>query len=260
MDNGTNDVATSFVNPRRPQNPYNLRDEWARSALDATNKIALLYVYDTPKVPWNNRLARGALNGWSWSGAWLFQTGQPVTILSGIAANGNGDSAPGRAILNPAGTEGVGSLVQRVCANGSGGFTLTPNTGKTACAAASTVGYAAVDPTAKYIQAAAGAVTNLGRNTYNSPHTNSWNMGIQKAYAVTERFNLKIRLDATDVFNHPNYTLNQLGYGSFTTNSLTNYSNLLSVTNNPATNTFLNAPALFTASTRAVQLGLKITY
>jgi len=81
-------------------------------------------------------------------------------------------------------------------------------------------------------------------------------MGTQKTYAVTERFNLRIRVDATNVFNHPNYTLNQLGYTSFTKNALTNYSSLLSLSNN----TFLNAPALFTATTRNVQLGLKLTY
>jgi hypothetical protein len=256
MDNGTNDVATSFVSPRRPQNPYNLHDEWARSALDATNKIALMFLYDTPKVPWDNRFARGALNGWTWSGAYLFQTGQPVTILSNVASNGNGDSAPGRAILNPSGAEGVGSLVKRVCASARPGPTSITNNTDSACAPANTVGYVAVNPNAKYIQAAAGAVTNLGRNTYTSPRTNSWNMGIQKAYAVTERFNLRIRLDATNVFNHPNYTLNQLGYVSFTTNALSGYSNLASV----SSNTFLNAPALFPASTRTVQLGLKLTY
>ena len=34
MDNATNDLNTSAVNPRRPADSYNLRDEWARSALD----------------------------------------------------------------------------------------------------------------------------------------------------------------------------------------------------------------------------------
>ena len=252
MDNGTNDVATSFVNPRRPQDPYDLRDEWARSALDATNKISLLYLYDIPKVAWKNKFARGALNGWTWTGGYLFQTGQPVTILSNVASNGNADSAPGRAILNPSGTEGVGSLVTPVCRNAVTGAT-TVDAG---CTAANTVGYEANNPNAKYIQAQAGAVTNLGRDTYNSPHTNSWNMGMSRAITVTERFNLTMRVDATNVFNHPNYTLNQLGYISFTKNALSNYSNLTSTLNN----TFLNAPALFTATTRGVQLGLKLTY
>jgi hypothetical protein len=252
MDNGTNDVATSFVSPRRPQNPYNLQAEWARSALDATNKFALLFLYDTPNVPWDNRIARGALNGWSWSGAYLFQTGQPVTILSGVASNGNGDSAPGRAILNPSGTEGVGSLVTRVCRDPVSGVTSV-NAG---CAAANTVGYEARNSNAKYIQAQAGAVANLGRNTYTSPHTNSWNMGIQRTYTVAERVNLTFRVAATNVFNHPNYTINQLGYVSFTTNALSGYSNLLSVANG----TFLQAPGLFPSATRNVELGLKIKY
>jgi hypothetical protein len=252
MDNGTNDVNTSAVNPRRPQDPYNLRDEWARSALDATHKVALTFLYDTPKISSDNRFARAALNGWEWSGTYLLQSGQPVTILSGVASNGNGDSAPGRAILNSSGTEGVGSLVTRVCRDPASG-----NTSVTAsCAAGNTVGYEANNPNARYIQAQTGAVTNLGRDTYNSPHTNVWNMALIKNNQVTERVGLQFRVESYDTFNHPNYTINQLGYISFTTNASSGYSNL----NNTVDGSFLNAPALFTGLTRTVQLGLKITY
>ena len=102
-------------------------------------------------------MQRCALNGWEWSGSFLYESGQPVTIQSGTDSNGNGDSVGDRAVLNPSGTEGVGSLVNPVCRNPATGATSV----NPACTPPDTVGYAAVNPNAKYIQAAAGAVANF---------------------------------------------------------------------------------------------------
>jgi hypothetical protein len=263
MDNGTNDLATSLVNPRRPEDAFNLAKEWARSTLDVTHKFAMTFYYDTPKVSSDNRFLRGALNGWSLDGSFLFQLGQPVTIISGVDSNGNGDSAGDRAILNPNGTERVGSLVRRVCANGSGGFTVTANS-NAACAAASTVGYVATNSNAKYIQASLGAVSNLGRNTFNSPHINIWNMALVRSVKFTERVEIKFRAEAINVFNHPDFALGNLSVLGGTSNNQnalnSGYVNLASSAPNSASSTFLNAPALFNGGARLVDFGLKITY
>jgi hypothetical protein len=257
MDNSTNDLNTSAVNPRRPQNAYDLGNEWSRSTLDVRHKVALTFLYDTPKVNSNNRFIRGALNGWEWAGSYLFQGGQPVTIQSGVDSNGNGDAAGDRAILNPSGTEGVGSLVNKVCRSASGATSITANT-TAACATANTVGYVAVNPNAKYIQAGAGTVSNVGRNTFNSPHFNVWNMAILNNRKLTERFGLQLRIEAFNVFNHPNFAFGNLSVIGTSTNALNQgYANLNA---GVAAGTFLNAPALFTAATRQVELGMKITY
>jgi len=68
MDNATNDLNTSAVNPRRPENSYNLANEWSRSALDVTHKVGLTWLYDLPKYKFDSRILRGAANGWQWSG------------------------------------------------------------------------------------------------------------------------------------------------------------------------------------------------
>jgi hypothetical protein len=252
MDDSTNDLNTSAVNPRRPENSYNLRNEWARSALDVRNKVALTWLYDLPNVNFENRFARAALHGWEWSGSYLFQSGQPVDIQSGVDSNGNADAAGDRAILNSSGTEKVGSTVTRVCRD--------PNTGATSinagCSSASTVGYVANNPNAKYIQAAAGAVSNIGRNTFNSPYFNIWNMAILKNSKLTERFNLQFRVEAFDVFNHPDYTLGNLSVFQTTANALNQgYANLTSV----PTGGFLNEKN-FNGGSRQVQLGVKLTF
>jgi len=56
----------------------------------------------------------------------------------------------------------------------------------------------------------AGALSNLGRNTFNSPYFNVWNMSILKNNQFTERFNLHSAVDAFDVLNHRQYTFGQL--------------------------------------------------
>jgi outer membrane receptor protein involved in Fe transport len=252
MDDATNDLNTSAVNPRRPQDPYNLRDEWARSALDVRNKVAITFVYDLPRAQWQNSLLRGLANGWEWSGSFLSQTGQPITIQSGVDSNGNGDAAGDRAILNPVGLEGVGSLVEPVCRDAATGATsIDPS-----CAATNVVGYAATNPNARYIQAGVGALSTLGRNSFTTPGFNVWNMAFLKETRIRERMDLQFRVEAYNVFNHPNYTLGDLSVFPSTSNALNpSYASLTGV----PTGTFLNSH-VFTDAPRQIVLGIKINY
>lgn len=258
MDNATNDLNTSAVNPRRAQDSFDLRNEWARSALDVTHKFAMTWLYDLPSPHWDNRFARGAAGGWQWSGSYLFQSGQPVTIQSGVDSNGNLDAAGDRAIFNPQGTGLTGSLVTPVCRNTANNATFTGtncvNPNGSIVDPSIVVGYLATTPGARFVQAAAGALSNLGRNTVNSPFFNIWNMSIVKHNQITERVGLQFRVDAFDVFNHRQFTLGTLSVFGSTTNSLSgSYANLT------GGSAFLN-PSLFNGGSRTVQLGLKITY
>lgn len=262
MDDSTVDLGTSLVNPRRPQDSYNRLDEWARSALDVRHKVAITFLYDTPRVNWDQALARRVLNGWTLSGSYLFQSGQPVTIQSGtiqsgVDSNGNFDSETDRAILNPSGTEDLGSLVNRVCRDAATGATsINPS-----CASQNTVGYVAANPNARYIQAGAGALANLGRNTFNSPYFNIWNLAILKEDAITERIRLRFRLEAFNVLNHPNFTIGDLSVFPSNANAQKpEYASLTVVPGGTFLNpTFLN-PRIFNGGGRQLQLSIKMTY
>jgi outer membrane receptor protein involved in Fe transport len=250
MDNGTNDLNTSSVNPRRAQDSFNLGNEWARSALDVTHKVAMTWLYDVPAPHWDNRFARGAASGWQWSGSYLFQSGQPVTVQSGTDANGNLDAAGDRAFFNPAGTGFSGTTVSRVCRNPNTNATTVDN----GCSNANTVGYVANTPGARFVQAGVGTIPNLGRNTVNSPYFNNWNMSLLKNSKLTERFDLQLRVDAFDVFNHRQYTFGAISAIGTNTNALSQgYANL------SGGSAFLNQN-LFNGGSRTVQLGLKLTY
>jgi len=254
MDDATNDLNTSAVNPRRPVDSYNLRDEWARSALDVRHKFALTWLYDLPGLQSNYRALRAVTNGWQWTGSYLFQSGQPVTIISGVDSNGNGDAAGDRSILNPSGVEGVGTVSNAVCRDPASGTTRT----RVNCLAAEdTVGYVALNPNARYVQARPGSLTNLARNTFNSPYFNIWNMGILKTNHLSERLAMQFRVQAFDVFNHRNFTLGNLSVLQVTANALNQgYTNLQATRSG---NSFLNS-SIFNGGSRVVEFGLKLTY
>jgi hypothetical protein len=207
---------------------------------------------DIPRVNWNRAFARQVLNGWTLSGSYLLQSGQPVTIQSGVDSNGNGDSDTDRAILNPAGAEGVGSLVDRVCRDAVNGTTSV----NPACAAANTVGYVAANPNARYIQAGPGAVANLSRNTFDSPRFNVLNLAVLREFAVSERARLRLRIEAFNVLNHPNFTIGSLSVFPSAGNALN--SGYASLTGVPG-GTFLN-PTIFNGGGRQLQLSMRLSY
>jgi outer membrane receptor protein involved in Fe transport len=247
-DSGTNDLFTSRVNPRRAEDGYNLTNEWGRSALDVRHKGTLTWVYDLPKLNVSG-FGSALLNGWQWNGSYLYQGGQPVTIQSNVDSNGNFDAAGDRAIFNPNGSGRTGSAVTRVCRDPVTGVTSV----SALCAAGNTVGYVANNPNAQFIQAAAGAVGNVGRNTVNSAPIDIWNMGFFKNTKIGERTNLQFRADMFNVFNHPVFALGTTSiFGSNTNATSTSYANVTS-------GQFLN-DSQFDGGGRVIQLGLKLTF
>src|SRR5881296_3052057 len=99
---GANDIDSS--SPRVPQDFFNYRNEWSRSAFDRPHRFALHYSYE---VPWfSSRGAYQALGrifgGWQISGFTEAQSGQPFTIRTGVDTVGTlANAFPGRPNYNP---------------------------------------------------------------------------------------------------------------------------------------------------------------
>jgi hypothetical protein len=254
MDNGTNDLFTSVVNPRRPQDPHDLRAEWSRSTLDIRHKAALMWTYDIPRLKVDARPLKTLLHGWQWNGTYLFQSGQPITMQSGVDSNGNNDTAGDRVILNPNGTGRTGTAVGFVCRNSSGATSVA--TSAAACGGNSAVvGYVATDPKARFVQAQQGAIANVGRNTIDSEHFNLWNMSMFKNFAITEGKNLQFRFEMFNTFNVGQYALGNADVAAVV---LSQNANSPSYANVAAAN-FLNARQ-FDRQGRSFQLGLKFSF
>jgi hypothetical protein len=259
IDNSTNELFSSFVNPRRSQDGFNFPNERGRSALDIPHKFAVTWVYDLPALPNGNGFVKAVANGWEWSGTYLAESGQPVTALSGVDSNLNGDGAGDRTVFNPNGHGLTGSQVNPVCNDGAGGATRIVSSGNPACASAHVVGYVAADPTATFIQAGKGALATTGRNTIGTPGLNIWNMSVLKTTKFSERYSLQLRASAYDVFNHRNFSVGlPSNNGALDSNTNTNplQAGYVTVT---ATGAFLNSH-IFNGGSRTMEFGLKLIW
>jgi len=212
IDNSTNELNTSAVNPRRAEtfDDPNVRGERGLSVFHIPHKFSALWTYAVPGLKSNGFLER-LTSGFEVNGGVIAQSGQYLTAQSGVDSNGNGDAAGDRAILNPNGSGFTGSSISRVCRDPATGATsVTANT-NAGCAAANTVGYVADDPTARFVQAGVGAITNTGRNNIQSLGQHLWNISVIKNTKITEGVSFQIRADMFNAFNHRNFTFGNPG-------------------------------------------------
>jgi len=259
IDDATNELFTSVVNPRRPFDWQNLRLDRGRSTLDIRHKFALSWMYELPNVSTDSGFFKTLAHGWQWNGTYLVQTGQPISILANADANGNFDSAGDRAILNPAGIDRIGTAVNYVCAGPGGATSLISIDSGCAGGSANVAGYVAQNPNARYVQAEVGAFPTVGRNTFESPGANVWNLGLFKNTKLSESMTLQFRVDTFNTFNHRNFSLAQPTV--FQTGTLIGtVNNSLSTTYaNVTSDLFLN-DRQFTGGNRQMVLGVKLLW
>jgi hypothetical protein len=202
-----NDVNSGLLNPRRPKDAYNLASNKALSGLHRAHKFVASWIYELPEYQGGRALSR-ILNDWQFVGAYILESGQPISILSSADANGDLDNLD-TAFFNASGKKDTGSDVNYVCWNGSSAtvgqsaaLTTTPCGGN-----ANVVGYIAQDPNAQYIRARPGMLANLGRNTFIMPGINTWNLSLFKDIAIAEGKTLQFRVEMFNAFNHPSHTI-----------------------------------------------------
>jgi hypothetical protein len=251
IDNSTNELMSSYVNPRRPQNFLNIRDERGLSALDHRHKFTIALIYQLPKYTGSDGALKGVLDGWELGSSFIAESGQPVTPLSFMDSNGNGDSAGDRAIINPSGQGLTATDANMVCRD--------PATGATSivasCASSRTVGYVAIDPTARFVAAYPGARTNSGRNMLTTAGINNWNLTFMKDTHITESKYIQFRVQMNNAFNHPQPSvgsgnINQLGANA------ENYE-LVYVGDNP---NFMKPFNIFSTTSRYIMFGVKFIF
>jgi hypothetical protein len=240
IDDTTAEVFSTVLAPRRVEDFQNLRRERANSALDRRHRFVASFLYE---LPWfrssDSRFVRTALGGINFAGTYTYESGQFVTVRSGNDANRNGDNAGDRAIFNPNGQEGVGSLVDP----------LTRTDGQI-------VGYLARNPNARYIQTGNGAESNIGRNTFQMDPINNFDFSIFKNFRVSETKFFQLRADLFNAFNHPQYvpgsvnTVDPIG-----TTGVTTFNQVA-----PLTPDFLRADRVFSSNPRVIQLGARFNF
>lgn len=241
IDDTTAEVFSTVLSPRRVEDFQNLRRERADSALDHRNRFVVSMLYELPFFNKSeNSFLKTALGGFSLAGTYTAESGQKITIRSGNDSNQNGDAAGDRAILNPGGTEGIGSQVTALRRASDNAI----------------VGYLANNPNARYIQAGNGAESTIGRNTFGLPAINNFDISLFKNFRVGESKVFQIRADMFNAFNHAQYvpgsvnTVDPVG-----TTGLTTLNQVA-----PLTLDFLRPDRVLSSNPRLIQLAARFNF
>jgi hypothetical protein len=166
-----------------PQNPYNLRNEYARATLDRRHVLSVNYIYELPFYQNQESAAGKLLGGWQISGITYFFTG-----LGFSPATSSNDPA-GLGLL---GNSPSGARPDVICdpnANAPHGFTQFYNT---ACFANPPAGV--------------NRVGNAGRNTIQGPSTTRFDATLAKSIKFGESKSVQLRWEVFNIFNHTNFT------------------------------------------------------
>ena len=159
------------------QDSFNLGAERANSDFDARHRFVVNAIYDLPFK--GNR----AVTGWQLATILSYQSGNPFTVVNGLATGGSAANMNGGALLG-----GVSLVRPDVL----GPVTTTGNiTGWL------NVSGALFTPNDHF--------GNLGRNTFLGPDWKNADLSIIKNTKVTERLNVQFRADTFDLFNHANF-------------------------------------------------------
>jgi hypothetical protein len=237
MDNATATHFSTVLSPRRPQDFQDLRNEWSASPLDRRHRLTLSWLYETQWLKdTHNWAARNLIGNWRIVGTYTAETGELVTPQSGTDSNGNGDAVD-RTIVNPAGQANVGSNV-----------TALKNT------KGDTVAYLATNPNARYIKAGSGTFPNAGRDTLRMPGINNWDMSVAKRFRITESKSFELRGDASNLFNHAQYTAGYINSVRLTSNINTNIFLV------PSASQFAQWSNNFPSNSRTMQLVAKFVF
>jgi hypothetical protein len=239
IDDTTAEVFSTVLSPRRVEDFQNLRRERANSALNHTHRFVTSWIYELPWFAKSNGWTKTLLGGFNIAGTYTYETGEQVTLRSGNDSNLNGDNAGDRAILNPNGTEGVGSTVTGLT-NSSGAV----------------VAYLANNPNAKYIQTGPGAVSNIGRNTFLLPAINNFDISIMKNFKFGESKTIQLRADFFNAFNHPQYVPGSVNsVDPVSTTGLTTLNQI-----SPLTPDFLQPSQVLSSNPRVIQVAARFNF
>jgi hypothetical protein len=261
IDDSTNELFTSIVNPRRPQDHFNVRNERGLSALHREHKFTTAVVYEFPRYNGGNAFTKGLINGWQINVNYLAESGQPVTPLSFIDANGDRDAAGDRTIINPLATNARGGTDVSFVCRGTGGATSIAPSAAACGGAGNVVGYVANDPSARFVVAEVGARTNSGRNTVTAAGLNNWNLGFFKNTYLTETAYIQFRVEMINAFNHHQPALGNGSVFIFNNNARENGFSLV----DPRDPNFLRPEEIYggysgTGFNRFIQFGLKVFF
>ena len=175
---------------------YNTSNLWGPSEFDSRHMVVFNYVYTLPVFRGSNGMAHKLLGNWQISGVNQFQTGTPCGIglnqdYAGVGEYGSFGCGNEGEFWNMAQTPGIAGQFAINNSSPNQYFQTTLPNGQPI-----------------FTPPAAGTfVLQKGvRNSIYQPGFRDWNLGLFKAFLITEKQGLQFRAEAFDVNNHPNWS------------------------------------------------------
>jgi hypothetical protein len=182
---------------------------------------------------------KNVAGNWEIAPILTYQTGTWATVQSAVDANLNGDNAPDRTVVNPAGTVNAGSGVTEL-RNSQGDV----------------VAYLATNPNARYIQAQTGMLSNGGRNTEHLNPIDNLDISLLKRVNITERAKVEFSGRFVNFLNHPQYIGDRLSDVLSKGYTGTDVRNFL----NPSDTSFYRPDLVFSSNPRSTTIAVKIIF
>jgi len=171
------------------QNSLNPAGDRGLSDFDARHRFSMNFIYDLPAFR-QNRL----FQGWQLGGIFADQTGNPLNLV----------------VTGVSGLTGLSTLRPDLLAPAQYGTTFLSN--------GNVQWFAPLicDPTRAFSPSCSGATVsisttgplhfgNMGRNAFIGPGFNNVDFSLIKKTKITERLSTEMRVEAFDLFNHPNF-------------------------------------------------------
>jgi len=189
---------TDFTNPRLDR---------GNSTFDIRHRLTLNYIWEMPFFRNGHGLVAAVLGGWQLNGIWAFQSGAHWTPFRG------GFGRPIFEELKP-GACSSASFDPMNCANVGSDYNLDGEANDRPSASANNV-HATDDqwadgfhlPDNFFSAPCLGCVGNLGRNTFVGPGYWAADTSIFKNFRIADKFQLQVRVEAFNVFNHTTFQL-----------------------------------------------------
>jgi hypothetical protein len=202
--------------------------EKARSPFDVTHAFRANFYYELPfgaGKKWNlHGVANALAGGWALSGIWIYESGSPYSIVSGIGTlnRSTRSTTTNTASINGTSGDQLKNLTSGVYMTGNGPYFVDPSIINPADGRAAEFG--STFPGQIFFNPAAGTVGNTQRRMFSGPWLWRFDTSVKKAFRYRERYQLDLHFDFFNFLNHPTFYIPPIAgdYGSVTNFNINN--------------------------------------
>jgi hypothetical protein len=177
-DNDNGNINATNGGGQNLTDPYNPHRDYARAGFDRTRVFNLNSIYTIPNFLHSEGPVKYLTDGWQVGTLWKWWSGVPLDVtMNGGNGPYTGNAGNFIGVVRPNLVPGVSPYLHR-------GLSTWLNP-------------------AAFVAPPVGSVGDIGRNSFTGPGINNWDMSLFKNFNFREHLTLQLRLEAYNVFNHP---------------------------------------------------------